>query len=182
MTQIQIYQINQTALSGFVQNIATGSSVANNYLSTGNLIAGTGIQLSISGQNVIINSTITGGNIGSGSGIVSPNSYFGYTGFSISGAGTWSGNLNSGQGILTTRVDILSGGIYTGNFIVGSTNAFAGAISRYKFRMLGGTGANISISGYGSSIVINQQGLSGNTDVYFEYGFDGSKWNVDVWI
>ncbi len=180
MTLIQGYQINLNSISGFIQSVATGTGVSNNYypagsnpsgyLPSGNLIAGSNITITQSGQNLVVSSPLNG-----------VNSYFGYTGFSVNGNSDYTGNLASNQGMLTTRVNLLNG-IYTTNFVVGSGNMFAGAIARFNFQFASGTGINLNISGYNSSLNINQPGFSAAATVYFEFSNDGTKWNIDQWV
>ncbi len=178
MTLIQAYQINLPSLASFISGVATGTGISSQYypatgnpsgfLPSGNLIAGTGVTITQSGQDLIVNSISS-----------SPATYFGFTGFTVSGAGTHTGNLVLNQGVLTTRVNLLNG-IYTANFIIGSGNVFPGAIARYNMQIASGTGINVNISGLGG-VNINQAGTTQAITMYSEWSYNGNNWCLDIW-
>lgn len=182
MTLIQGYQINLNSISGFVQSIATGTGTAGNYYPSNNpsgfITSGQTGQFQPSGN--YYPSSNPSGFVTSISGAPAT-TYFGLTGISISGSGIWNINLSLNQGILTNRISVNTGN-YTGNFIIGSGNAFPGAIMRFNFHLYSGTGYTVTISGLNSSEVVTQPSLGIDTRVYLEYSYDGTKWHLDQWV
>lgn len=146
-TQIQIYQINQPQLSGYIVSVASEIIPSGNSLNLAPI-------------------------------------YFGYSGFTITGASTISNALISGQGHLTNNVIVTSGASnFIANINLPLTNAFAGAIQKFLINMPATINSNFKIIDSASSIVlVGQSGQSSSFTTYIEVACSGGGWYLNTWI
>lgn len=118
----------------------------------------------------------------SGTGTNSAARYFNSTSSSITGNETIVNSLAPNKGLQTNRISVASGAApYTGSIVLGSDNAFPGAIMKYYIEMPASVNPTIQIiDSVTSGILLSQVGETGAFPVFAEFEYS-NQWNLQFW-
>lgn len=119
--------------------------------------------------------------INSGNSTPNPETYFGASTLTISGSITYNDGLSGNQGYKTTRVNVLAPeSSYISYFILNPTGAFIGATLNYIITMPDSLSPTLYFEN-SNEIILQQPPISGGGNVFIQFGFDGSNWQVNQW-